>query len=321
MTDIVPATASAPVKSVHEEGKCPHCGAIDQCILTKEASLFTIFSIFVTFIFFGMFSVILIPIVMEVTKTTVKRCLACSGVIEQKELFSLPSLSDQVLQFRCGSCALVISRKYAIVALVIIVIMYFTLRSKTPPASHAHSKDIDLVDLRWETFVTECGRKVFIDNGVRARNHFLDKFSNRIVEWKGVLQEIATHLATGPSYGHEHGRSALANVAEEGSLYLFVKMVPTDSHDFPDLMILASPSMLGHEVIDILKRDSQQGDVLSFKAVFVQLGGEFRFHELKALSVQRTGERVAVNNIPMIEDSNAQKSNLRGGERQNQLAP
>ena len=66
-------------------------------------------------------------------KIIVKRCYYCSTEIERQKFFTIPSLSDQVLQFKFGNCMIVLSRKYAVVLLLIFIglFCYFELFVQT----------------------------------------------------------------------------------------------------------------------------------------------------------------------------------------------
>ena len=140
--------------------------------MDREASLLTYLGSIVTIAFFGFYSLIILPIFVQSSKTVVHRCSNCGEVLDQKELFSLPSLSDpvnlifkknsfffrkncffdcfisytiyfffqyinlpfkQVFQFRFGSCALIISRKYSIIVLTLISIIFFYRYITAPP--------------------------------------------------------------------------------------------------------------------------------------------------------------------------------------------
>jgi len=134
--------------------QCPHCGSKGDTLLLKEASFLTYIASIITLFIFGFFSIILLPLIIQSSKTVVRRCGDCYEVLEQHDLFSLPSLSDEVeenlnkilkrllyqkvMNFRCGNCALVISRKYLLVVFSILVVfyMYNTFIDPPPPKSN-----------------------------------------------------------------------------------------------------------------------------------------------------------------------------------------
>lgn len=76
--------------------KCPHCGSKGETLLLKEASFLTYLASLVTLFLFGFFSIILLPLIIQSSKTIVRRCGDCYEILEQHDLFSLPSLSDEV---------------------------------------------------------------------------------------------------------------------------------------------------------------------------------------------------------------------------------
>lgn len=78
-------------------------------------------------IFFRYYSIFLIPLIIQATRTIVKKCYDCNEVLESHDLFSIPSFNDKVLNFRFGSCAIIVSRKYAYALLILAVVLYLFL--------------------------------------------------------------------------------------------------------------------------------------------------------------------------------------------------
>jgi hypothetical protein len=111
-----------------------------------------------TLYFLNVYSVLLIPLVIQATKTIVKRCYDCNEVLERHDLFSIPSFNDKVrmnlwiflskeietvsifkkiikkvLNFRFGNCAIILSRKYAYIIIILFITVYAFVQSQRPP--------------------------------------------------------------------------------------------------------------------------------------------------------------------------------------------
>ena len=78
-------------------------------------------------------------------------------------------------------------------------------------------------------------------------------------------------------------------MSSDHALNVLVKMEPTESSMFPDLVLSVSSDLLNRKrsMFSGLKK----GDEISFRAKLVNLGNEFKMHHLHALEVTVTGKK------------------------------
>lgn len=90
-------------------------------------------------------------------------------------------------------------------------------------------------------------------------------------------------------------------MSSDHAINVLVKMEPTESSLYPDLVLSVSTQMLNSQrsVIQKLKR----GDEIEFRAKLVNLGNEFKMHHLHALEVSVTGIRKELNEIVVRESA------------------
>ena len=129
---------------------------------------------------------------------------------------------------------MVIARVYGItvVALFTLVCCYYVyLRPSyqfdplTPYETPSESK---VISVTWEEFLGDCGGEVIVENFVHARSVFNEKYENNQIEWKGVFAELKQTAQTLPFVGTDH------------AMNLLVKMEPTESVLYPDLVLSIS---------------------------------------------------------------------------------
>lgn len=90
-------------------------------------------------------------------------------------------------------------------------------------------KDSRVVDYTWEEFLQDCGGEVIVENNVHARNIFNQKYENNQVTWKGYFAE--TKQSSG---------AQLPFVGSDHALNILVKMMPSESVLYPDLVLSIS---------------------------------------------------------------------------------
>lgn len=138
-------------------------------------------------IFGGLWSIFIVPLIFQATKTIVKRCYDCSNVIQRHNLFSFPSLSDQILNFRFGNCAFILSRKYAYIIVSIFLLIFAYRLVFVAPQEQLALKEQDKVTRTWENFAYDCGRTTYLRNAVRAKHKFLKFYKKKSIVWTGAF--------------------------------------------------------------------------------------------------------------------------------------
>ena len=76
--------------------KCSRCNSLNTGYEQKEASLLTYLLGILALLVFKLFAVMILPLLIETTKTVIRKCNKCDNVVAKQELLSLPSLTDKV---------------------------------------------------------------------------------------------------------------------------------------------------------------------------------------------------------------------------------
>jgi len=56
----------------------------------------TVIAAVLSLVIFKLYAFLILPLVIESTKTVIKKCVKCDHVLDKQELLSLPSLTDNV---------------------------------------------------------------------------------------------------------------------------------------------------------------------------------------------------------------------------------
>ncbi len=104
-----------------------------------------------------------------------------------------------------------------------------------------------------------------IDNSVHTKIVFNEKYENNVVNWSGYFAEVKVRQ-TGIFW---------SSVKE---LNILVKMDPSESTIFPDLVLTVPSSLykLQPDFYDNLKK----GVGFNFEAVLMNMGNEFKMHHV-----------------------------------------
>lgn len=149
-----------------------------------------------------------------------------------------------------------VSRGYAMVGLVLFSILslaYVYYRPAYLPTNMTPYKaPTESLKIRttWEEFLKDCGGEVIVENFVHARSVFNVKYENNIVSWTGYFADSKQPNNVVPLFGSDH------------ALNLLVKMMPSESILYPDLVLSVSSTLLREQrnVIKALKK----GDEIRF---------------------------------------------------------
>jgi hypothetical protein len=108
-------------------------------------------------------------------------------------------------------------------------------------------KDSKVVSFTWEDFLQDCGGEVIVENYVHARSIFNKKYEANIVTWTGYFAE--TKQAQQFPFMHS-----------DHALNVLIKMSPTESSMYPDLVLSVSSDLLKKkkmEVFDPVKKGDE----------------------------------------------------------------
>ncbi|CAD8043760.1 unnamed protein product [Paramecium primaurelia] len=244
---------------------CPNCGSAKESILEQVPSPASFIISLICLLYCGIWCIFIIPLVFQSTKIIIKRCYYCNSELEKRNYFQLPNINDQILQFRFGNCIIVVSRKYAMILLGIIFIIFFYFKYN----AEKEVFEIDLhTNLQWIDFLQYCGKFQFVENGLKARHQFETLFKNKIVSWNGIY--VKTKLNYDIQFPYNY--------------MVYIKMDPTEStDDIPDILLGVKSQEYFIDTFQML----EIGQQLHFNAKFISLGSEYNFHilELKQLDI------------------------------------
>ena len=118
--------------------KCPYCDAVSYSIVEYRTNalgyMLAVFSVFV----FGILAIILMPFLVSLTKIAVHRCAKCLNEVKSTSFFDFESLSDKVIAFNVGNMGIVLTRKYLLYIVSIIVMSLVIYVFLLNEVSHNH---------------------------------------------------------------------------------------------------------------------------------------------------------------------------------------
>jgi hypothetical protein len=114
-----------------------------------------------------------------------------------------------------------------------------------------------------------------IENFVAAKLTFNEKYENNIVSWSGYYAEVKNKNQGFGLFETDH------------YMNLLVKMSPTESTNYPDLVLSIGSSYYNQN--KAMFNGLKKGDGLDFRGVLVGQGTEFKMHHIRAMSVKKNG--------------------------------
>lgn len=192
--------------------------------------LFFISALFI-FMVFGFLGLVIVPVVFLLTKSAVHRCSRCLQKMGEKQCFGLPTdPADEVWHFRLGKCSVVLSRLYAILILVVFCVIagyYVYLHPNEDPHHHPLGSGKQ-IEATWSDYIEDCGAEVVVENFVHAKKQFEDKYQSNIITWRGYFAQTKATSNQISLFYSDH------------ALNILVKMSPTESSTYPDLVLSIS---------------------------------------------------------------------------------
>ena len=128
-----------------------------------------------------------------------------------------------------------------------------------------------------------------IENFVAAKMSFNEKYENNVVSWSGYYADVKSKSQGFSLFDNDHYMS------------LLVKMSPSESQIFPDLVLSISTSFYNENKGIIM--NMRKGDGIDFKGVLVGQGTEFKMHHLHAKSLRKNGTFKELSEIVVRESA------------------
>lgn len=190
---------------------------------------------------------------------------------------------------------MILSRIYAIIIAIIFSALsgyYVYMRPSfvlnQNPLRH-HNISSQEISTTWNEYLLDCGGEKVIENYVAAKLAFNEKYENNVVSWSGFYADVK----------QKHQGFSLFN--NDHYLSILVKMSPSESDVFPDLVLSVSSTYYNanKELLDSLKK----GDGIDFKGALVGQGTEFKMHHLHAKSIDKNGSFKRLSEIVVREST------------------
>eukprot|EP01055_Gregarina_sp_Pseudo9_P000396 Gregarina_sp_Pseudo_9__395@NODE_1259_length_1736_cov_8_998232_g1184_i0_p1_GENE_NODE_1259_length_1736_cov_8_998232_g1184_i0NODE_1259_length_1736_cov_8_998232_g1184_i0_p1_ORF_typecomplete_len363_score39_71zfLITAFlike/PF10601_9/5e12zfLITAFlike/PF10601_9/4_3e02Cytochrom_B_C/PF00032_17/0_28zfCSL/PF05207_13/6_8e02zfCSL/PF05207_13/0_15zf_Rg/PF17915_1/3_8e03zf_Rg/PF17915_1/0_26DUF4131/PF13567_6/26zinc_ribbon_15/PF17032_5/3_5e02zinc_ribbon_15/PF17032_5/2_9e02zinc_ribbon_15/PF17032_5/2_4Sgf11/PF08209_11/2 len=248
---------------------CPWCSRSVVTQVEYQSTWVSIVVFVLLFLFLHIFSFCVYPFISSFTQQFVHVCPRCSGEIHRARQFELPSIRHEVITLRCGSCALVISRKYLFGALccLLLVCGASTLRWYVRTFGLPDIEEGPVIDATWADYVRDCGTRSSLGNPLHAQARFEHDYYGKTVRWEGRLLEVKE------GYFRKN--------------FLFLVMDPHQhsSAAFADLAMIYNGIKLDSAVSEL-----EVGDKLEFTATLLELGRRGRPHVGAVFSLARTAK-------------------------------
>ena len=259
---------------------CRTCDAKVNTYLGSESTYYTYLILAAVCLLFRWWSFILLPFVFPLCRALVVRCTRCDTKLVSYNPFGLPNLHDEVITWKCGQCAVVLSRSYVytIVALMSLLIVGFWII--TAPVEFQLIRST----ASWTEYLQDCGGDVVLKNSIRANLAFQAKYENREVAWDGM--RYAGYLV---KLAENHGAWWTGGHAAT----LLVKMSPSESEVHADIILSFDDDEL--RVFAPVLSTLERGSHFAFNATLVTMGNEHRLHHLHCNWVEQLPGKM---NIP-----------------------
>lgn len=202
------------------------------------------------FLFCGWIAFCVLPFAWPLLQTVVHSCPICNTVLEKRSRVSCVKLREEVITIRIGSCAIVLSRTYVIVSLLMLGLLFTTIGARWFLNFYG-LPDINKGEFSgasWEEFLQDCGSHSYLGNPVQAERRFSEKYDGRTVLWAGRMHHIQEGIW--------------------GKNFLYMNMEPRLYHrtDFRDLALVFGKSLFEKA------SELNVGDRISLEATLLQLG-------------------------------------------------
>jgi len=199
-----------------------------------------------------------LPLLWPAFKDVVHHCPRCLNVIEKVSRIRVPTFRSEVMTLKVGSCAIVLARKYVMIAasLIGVILTVCMLRYTVPFTAKAPGHTIPKGQpspLTWEDFLSDCGPRHSLRHRTSTARSFEEKYRRRTFKWRGEVVAI---------------REGLEVFMVKTKSTMAVRMYPQrfPRRDYPDVELLF-PEDRNKEVAVL-----NPGDWIEFEATMLQHG-------------------------------------------------
>uniref|UniRef100_A0A7S1ACG2 LITAF domain-containing protein n=1 Tax=Noctiluca scintillans TaxID=2966 RepID=A0A7S1ACG2_NOCSC len=232
--------------------KCPHCVRSVDTLIDYETSWVTWLLAFLVWLCIGWLAFWVLPLLWPVFKDVVHRCPTCLNAIARKARISLPTFRSELMSLKVGSCAIVLARKYVLVLLGLVGVIFtvYCLRYALP---HPEMVKGPSSQLTWADFLEDCGPSKALRSSPQTARLVTEKYRNRTITWQGEVGPIRE----GVDFGFMKTKSLL-----------FIRMNPPRYalRDAPDVALLFGEDLF----LEVAKLNP--GDWVQFEATLQHHG-------------------------------------------------
>ncbi|KAH8584200.1 lipopolysaccharide-induced transcription factor regulating tumor necrosis factor alpha [Cryptosporidium sp. chipmunk genotype I] len=235
------------------ECTCPFCKEDIVTQVELESSWFTYFASVALFLVIGWISCPILPLIWTLIQDSVHTCPRCLNKISRNRRIKCPSIKSEIMTLKCGSCAVVLTRRYVITILLIFstIIIFTTLRTLLKIYGLPDIEHGPPIDNTWMMFIESCGVKSYLGNPIRAVREFEDSYQYKTVSWTGRVIKVQE------GFWKKH--------------FIYIGMNPpqivtNSGNPIPDLGLTFNENLLTQ--ISKIK----PGDLLDFNATLVEFG-------------------------------------------------
>ncbi|KAL8272379.1 hypothetical protein Esti_003669 [Eimeria stiedai] len=179
---------------------CPHCSKAVTTTVRYKRSCVGMSSCAAACLLLGWPGLCLGPFLWVALRDAVHECPQCLNQIWRRSRVSCPLVGgDRILTLRCGSCALVLTRRYFVcfLAVFFVVLLCHLFRGGLFDSTLRHLSKGEPTSLGWLDFVRLCGQRSQLGNPLKAAANFSDNFALRTVAWKGLVKQVREGLFPG----------------------------------------------------------------------------------------------------------------------------
>ncbi|XP_026190165.1 uncharacterized protein LOC34620438, partial [Cyclospora cayetanensis] len=172
---------------------CPHCSKAITTTVRFKRSCLGISSCIASFIFLGWIGFCLGPLLWVALRDAVHECPHCRNLVYRRSRVACPFPGrDGVLTLRCGSCAVVLTRRYFICfsALFAVILLCHLFRGGLFDSTLQYLTKGESTSLSWQEFVSLCGHRSQLGNPLQAAANFRESFALRTVQWEGLVKQV-----------------------------------------------------------------------------------------------------------------------------------
>mmetsp|Transcript_86416 Transcript_86416/g.241763 ORF Transcript_86416/g.241763 Transcript_86416/m.241763 type:complete len:368 (-) Transcript_86416:36-1139(-) len=172
---------------------CPHCEHTVITFIDHESSWVTWVLGIAVWFSLGWMAFWVLPLLWPAFKDVVHHCPRCLNVIARKSRISLPTFRTEVMTCKVGGCAVVLARKYVMIAigLISLVLGAYVLRTYTPLNMPQEMTKGEAALFTWDDFLSDCGPRTTLQHRASTSRQFQEKYHKRTFTWQGEVRRIS----------------------------------------------------------------------------------------------------------------------------------